>query len=76
MITSMAMNPENIMRDQSMEVASETRGIQMKKSEQQITAEGRTHVSNEEHLSNLGATPGSGAMWDRDLQQKRGRKTP
>ena len=48
MITSMAMNPENTMRDQTMEVASETRGIQMKKSKQQNTAEGRFHVSNEE----------------------------
>ena len=36
------------MWDQSMEVASETRGTQMKKSKQQITTEGRFHVSNEE----------------------------
>ena len=48
------MNPENTMRDQSMEVASETRGIQMKKSKQQITAEGRFHVSNEELLLQSG----------------------
>ena len=50
----MAMNLENTMRDQSMEVASETRGIQMKKSKQQITAEGRFHVLNEELLMQSG----------------------
>ena len=54
----MAMNLENTMQDQTMEVASETRGIQMKKSEQQITAEGRSHVSNEELLMQSGRDSG------------------
>ena len=47
MITSRAMNLENNKKDYTMEVASETRGIQMKRSKQQNTAEGRYHVSNE-----------------------------
>jgi hypothetical protein len=46
MITSRAMNLETNMKDYTREVASETRGIQMKSSNQQNTAEGRSHVSN------------------------------